>query len=158
MIWVVKRDGHCNVNSAETRAALDALVQCARTGRLESNNDATVSLLELPSVAIHKDGRAYATVTGTSESFGNIYTQFVSADLQRLGITPGSYFVVGKGDKAFKVQLGKTYSDVPRGHWVAFITAEGILKIARNFENASKTLTCKPGDRIFIAKQQSQPR
>ena len=158
VIWVVKRDGHCNVNFAETRAALDALVQCARTGRLESNNDATVSLLELPSVAIHKDGRAYATVTGISESFGNIYTQFVSADLQRLGITPGSYFVVGKGDKAFKVQLGKTYSDVPRGQWVAFIAAEGTLKIARNFENASKTLTCKPGDRIFIAKQQSQPR
>ena len=35
VIWVVKRDGHCNVNSAETRAALDALVQCARTGRLK---------------------------------------------------------------------------------------------------------------------------
>ena len=87
-----------------------------------------------------------------------IYTQFVSADLQQLGITVDSYFVVGKGDKAFKVQLGRTYSDVPRGHWVAFITAEGTLTVARNFENASRTLTCKPGDRIFIAKQQSQPR
>ena len=103
------------------------------------------------SVARHEGGRAYAKVTGLSDEFGNIYTEFVQQDLTALGISPGSHFTVGVGDKSFKVYLGKTYSDVPRGQWVAFLRAEGVLQIARNFENASKTLGCKAGDTILIS-------
>ena len=57
---------------------------------------------------------------------------------------------MGFADKSFSVYLASTYSDVPEGDWVAFMTAEGYLKIARNGANANQTLGCKKGDTISI--------
>ena len=46
--------------------------------------------------------------------------------------------------------MGTTYSDVPRGGWVALLNRDGTLRIARNLENAGETLGAKAGDRLFI--------
>lgn len=152
VLWTVKRDGHCNVRDAETGAALDGLVNWAATGKIARDEDATIPADNLSSVATFRDGRAYATVTRVTSDFGNVYTQFVQADLARLDMTVGSRFKVGCGGKAFNVVLGKTYSDVPRGEWVGFLTAEGWLEIARNSDNAAKELGTNVGDVIWIAK------
>jgi len=150
-LWIVKRDGHVNVNDPEQRAALDAIVGYAETGKIARKKDGTVPMGNQPSVAHFRDGKAHANVTGTSESFGNIYSQFVQHDLTALGIAEGSDFTVGMGDASFNIRLAKTYSDVPRGEWVAFIRADGKLQVARNYANASETLGCKAGDEIYIA-------
>ena len=150
-LWTVKRDGHCNVNDPEVAAAIAALVKCSQTGQIDREKDGTVSMADRPSVAVLRDGHAYGRAGKTSEGYGNIYTSFVMADLARLGVTPRSRFIVGKGDRSFVVMLATTYSDVPRGEWVAFITADGTLEVARNFENAAQTLGCSAGDEIFIA-------
>jgi hypothetical protein len=39
---------------------------------------------------------------------------------------------------------------VPRGEWVAFVTAEGQLRVARCFANAAEQLGCAPGDLLSI--------
>jgi pimeloyl-ACP methyl ester carboxylesterase len=150
--WLIRRDGHCNVRDVETRSALDALVRWAQTGRIEPGRDATIPADDLPSVATHKDGRAYAKITRVTQPFGNIHTPFVRADLVRLGVAPGSRFLVGKGDKAFPLLFGTDYYSVPRGEWVAFLTADGWLEVARNMDNSAKELGCENGDEIWIAK------
>jgi len=94
----------------------------------------------------HVDG----VVRAIMSDYGNIDTSFEPADLQSIGVAKGDTFTVGFGDKEFEVYLGDTYSDVPRGDWVAFITADGKLRIARNFENAAQTLGVKEGDKITL--------
>ena len=39
-----------------------------------------------------------------------------------------------------------------KGEWIAFFKEDGLLKIARNLENAAKVLGCNKGDQVFIKK------
>jgi hypothetical protein len=151
--WILKRDGHCNVRDVETRAALFALVRWAESGQVLRERDGTIPAGNVPSVAAFRDGRAYAKVTKVTTPGGNIHTPFVQADLDRLGIKPRTRLVVGKGEKHFEVFLGTVYGDVPQGQWIAFMTADGWLQIARNWANAAQELGCQRGDEIYIAPQ-----
>jgi hypothetical protein len=132
------------------------LTGCAGTGGKAGGGawvevDPDEPLPHVASTATFADGRAYASVLSLSEEFGNIYTAFVDSDLERLGISRGDYFTFGRDDKTFRVLLGKTYSDVPRGQWVAFFEDDASLKVARNLENAAATAGCAAGDTVFIA-------
>ncbi len=100
--------------------------------------------------AIHDTSSVTGMVRAINPEWGNIDTDFVSSDLERLGITKGVIFTVQFEDKSFEVMMATTYDDVPQGEWVAFITPEGFLRIARNVENAVKLLGCKQGDSIVI--------
>jgi len=155
-VWTVSRDGHCNVNRAETVEALRGLTRWVRTGRIQHSRNVTISPAGLASVAAFRDGVAFAKITHVGTSYGNLDTAFIQNDLDRLGIKPTTHFMVGMGDKRFRVFLGKTYGDVPRGDWVAFLTAEGRLRIARNYANAAETLGCVVGDEVFIGPVDSK--
>ncbi|MBN1904253.1 MAG: SAM-dependent chlorinase/fluorinase [Deltaproteobacteria bacterium] len=100
--------------------------------------------------AIHDSSSASGMVRAINPEWGNIDTDFMYPDLERLGITKGNMFTVQFEDKSFKVIMATTYDDVQQGEWVAFITPDGFLRIARNVESAVDLLGCKPGDRIVI--------
>lgn len=91
-----------------------------------------------------------ATVVSVASRYGNINTSLSPDDLDRLGVHPGDTFQVSFSGKRFNVYLGKTYSDVPKGDWVAFFTTNGRLRIARNFDNAARTLGVRQGDTITL--------
>lgn len=143
-LWYLKRDGHCNLNDQEELAALRAVFAFRETGKIEDNKDATV-VITPKSVARFADGGAYARMTGA-----NINTEFVAADLEKLGITRGKTFQVAFNEKTFTVLLGVSYFDVPQSGWVAFMMADGHVKIARNYDSVIAALGCKNGDEIFI--------
>jgi S-adenosylmethionine hydrolase len=105
-----------------------------------------------PSWAMHDGISASARVIAINPEWGNIDTEFVYPDLERLGISKGVIFTVQFEEKSFKVMMANTYEDVQQGEWVAFITPEGFLRIARNVDSAVKLLGCKPGDNIIIKK------
>jgi S-adenosylmethionine hydroxide adenosyltransferase-like protein/tetratricopeptide repeat protein len=148
--WTVDRDGHCLVNSEETSAAFEALINYVATGDIEFSRDCTVVIEPTGSRADFRDGKAYAEVLSVHPSYGNFESGFYASDLQKMGIELNTYFRVGFKDRFFRIYYGTTYSDVFRGFWVAFITADGTLRIARNFADASKLLKCKQGDNIYI--------
>lgn len=150
-IWVVNRDGHCKVNGEEIGLALQALVTCDQSGKLEDKKDFSIGTANRQSVVTFRDGRGYGKVTRIGKGFGNIHTEFTQKDMDRLGIEPGSHFVTGSADKSFRVFYGKQYGDVPNGEWVAFITADDILMIARCLANAAQELHCEGGEEIYIA-------
>jgi len=143
-LWYLKRDGHCNLNAQEELAALRALFVFRETGKVETDKDATI-VLTPKSVARFADGGAYARMTGA-----NINTEFTAADLEKLGITRGKTFQVTFNEKTFTVLLGASYFDVPQGGWVAFVMADGYVKIARNYDSVIAALGCKEKDEIFI--------
>ncbi len=150
-LWSIDRDGHVNISHAEWLVALDGLLAYIHTGNIENGKDNTIRSLVKSKAAFTADG-ALTKVASINPSFGNLQTEFTSADLDALDIKRGNYFWVSFNDKTFKVLYGTTYSDVPTGDWIAFVSAEGTLRIARNYDNANKTLGCKEGDTIMITR------
>ena len=150
VFWYVARDGHVNLRQVEQETALRALDRYVETGQIERDKDATI-VPNVVSSAEFNDGGAYTRVANITSDYGNINTQFIAADLQTLAIAAKTHFQIQFGERTFRVLLATTYGDVTRGEWVAFLTAEGRLRIARNFENAAQTLGCEEGDEIFIA-------
>jgi S-adenosylmethionine hydrolase len=112
----------------------------------------TATLAIVTSNAIFYGSSASAMVIAINSEWGNIDTEFVYSDLEKLGISKGVIFTVQFEEKSFKVMMANIYDDVQKGEWVAFITAEGFLRIARNLDSAVKLLGCKPGDNIIIKK------
>lgn len=143
-VWQVKRDGHCNTNDREELLALRALFAWREKGAIDDEKDATI-VLTPASVARFHDGGASAAVANA-----DINTRFVAADLEKLGITHGKTFALTFKEKTVNVLLGSSYFDVPRGQWVAFVMADGYVKIARNYASVREMLGCKEGDEIFI--------
>jgi pimeloyl-ACP methyl ester carboxylesterase len=153
ILWYVSRDGHVNISELEKEGAFLALDSIIATGRrLRNNHDATIQTGSMESNAAFKDGGAYAKVKSIHPAFGNLETEFIEKDLNALGIVKKTYFQLIFKDKTLKVFYGTAYSDVPKGEWIALLTANGTIEIARNFKNAGDTLGCKKGDRIFIKK------
>ena len=100
-----------------------------------------------------KDRGAYGTVMRLEPPFGNLETSFVASDLRSLQIASGSSFGVQCRENTFTVLLGQHWTDVPRGGWVAYLSMEGGVIIARNSANASEQSGCQPGDSVFVTAQ-----
>ena len=152
-LWIVQRDGHLNINPEEKAAAFDALVDFAAGKPISMEHEILMIPEDKLSTAEFKDGGAYSKVIRIHPTYGNVDTEFTPADLEKLGIAKGEIFTVGFGDKKYKVLLGTTFKDVPKGEWIAFFKEDGLLKIARNFDSAVDLLGCKEGDKIFINQQ-----
>jgi pimeloyl-ACP methyl ester carboxylesterase len=150
-VWSIDRDGHVNIGHEEWLVAIDGLLEFIRTGEIENGKDNTIKSLVTSKAAFTADG-ALTKVTGINSSFGNLETEFTSEDLDAIDVKRGDSFWVSCNEKTYKVFYGTTYSDVPQGDWVAFITAEATLRIARNYDSAAQTLGCKVGDNIMITR------
>lgn len=151
VLWTIDRDGHVNLNDEEWLIGFDALQAFIAGTRPEPNRDITV-VSTLESRATFTEAGAVTRIQSINESFGNINTELNQTDIDRLKLSEGDYLVCVHGPNTAKVYFGTTYSDVKRGDWVAFMTAEGNLRLARNFENAAETLKVKVGDLVLIGK------
>jgi len=60
---VVKRDGHCNITSAEELNAFRALVKWSESGKIVRDADGTIIAPSPQSVATFADGAATSKVT-----------------------------------------------------------------------------------------------
>jgi hypothetical protein len=150
-VWSIDRDGHVNVGHEEWLVAVDGLLEFIRTGKIESGKDNTIRSAVKSKAAFTDDG-ALTKVRAISSSYGNLDTEFTSEDLDAINVKRGDSFWLSFNDKTFKVFYGTTYSDVPQGAWVAFITAEATLRIARNYDSAATTLGCQVGDTLMITR------
>jgi len=148
-VWKVSRDGHVNVNDAERTAALEALNRFIDEGEIERDKDGTISS-QLASTSRFSDEQAINRITGVSQTYGNIFSGYVAADLQQLGIMIGSWFHMTLGGQTVTVKWGTRYRDVGRGEWVAFITGDDNLMISRNTDNACASVNCKTGDPLIL--------
>ena len=98
-----------------------------------------------------------AKVTEITADYGNIDTDVSLEQLVELDIKPGDRFGVTFGDHHVTAKFGASYGDVPRGEWVGLFTDLGKLRIARNLENAAKTIGIAAGDLITISQITADP-
>jgi dienelactone hydrolase len=148
-LWMVEREGHVNLNKAEKRNALEALVEWVETGKMERKKEATIAM-QPSSTATFEDGAAKGVVSRLVPVFGNFITSFVREDFNRLGIAQGMRFELTVNETTVPVLLGSQYGDVPEGDWVGFWEAEGYLLICRNYRNAVETLGIHREDDVRV--------
>lgn len=95
-----------------------------------------------------------ARVVRISEEFANINTDIHKKTLKAYGIAQQEIFsVTFKGEK-FSALLGKKYSDVERGDWIALIEEDDKLQLAISFGNAATEIGCAVGDTLYIERLQ----
>ncbi len=70
--------------------------------------------------------------------------------MSRAGYAPGQKLVITLDDKIIPATFAQAYDDVPVGDWLALISPEGMLEIARNMESAAKTADASAGDALKI--------
>ena len=139
VLWPVERTGHVNLNHAEQRAALAALVDWVESGVAASSKDGTV-VMHPESTATIADGSASGEVIRLVPVYGNFITSFVREDIETLGIELGERFELTAAEETVSVLMGESYSDVGVGDWVSFWDAGGRLLICRNYIDAVGTL------------------
>lgn len=148
-LWRVNRSGHVNLNLAEQRAALLALVEWVETGEIEWSKDGTIQMH--PTSTATFDGKtARGVASRLVPIYGNFISSFVREDFQRLGIQAGDTLELTAAGMTVQVLLGQTYNDVPVGEWVGFWDADGYLLISRNYKNAVATMALKPEVEVLV--------
>lgn len=150
VLWTSTRRGHCNINDDEQLKALRSITGWVENGKKPADEKVLIDVHRTDSKARHEAGRVYGKVVDVHPVYFNMTADFSRSDLEKAGIKQDLFFYVGFKDKKFKIFLGYSYDDVKEGEWIAFITAEDYLKVARNWANAQKELGCKLGDEIFL--------
>jgi len=152
VLWTADRDGHVNVNQREVGTALAALNGWLDGGVAPAPQDDTLAPEPRASTMTIAGDVARAAMTQRNPLYGNITLDFQTADFERLGIRPGATFTLTAGAKSVQVRLASTYTDVPRGEYVAFFDAEDRLLVAINRGNAAEALGVKVGDILAVGK------
>jgi pimeloyl-ACP methyl ester carboxylesterase len=161
VLFRVARDGHVNVNQRERLAARRALNAWLDRGRdavppapPERFFDATVPPLSQPSkVARHADGRGFdARVAEVNGIYGNVILDAQPDDFAALGIGLMARFQLSAHEKSFRVLLGRNFTNVKRGEWVAFPDAEGFMLLSRSYADAAGVARLAVGDKVTIRR------
>ncbi len=162
ILFRVARDGHVNVNQRERLAARRALDLWLDRGRAAVPGasptlrffDATVPPSPSPSkVVAHADGRGFdARVIEVNGIYGNVILDAQPADFAAAGIGPMLRFQVTAHEKSYRVLLGRDFTNVKRGQWVAFPDAEGFILLSRNYADAAGVARLVVGDTVAIRR------
>ena len=151
VFWLVKRDGHVNVNSREQEAAINSLIEFIDGKGIERNKDGTIFVKPV-STAIFEQGGALTAIKWIDPLYGNLYVELTAEDLTKLGIGFKEKFQIEYKGKSYSTLYGSTYNDVAVGEWVGFLTGDGTMQISCNYKNAGAKLNCQPGEKILITK------
>ena len=150
VLWTIDRDGHVNLNEDERLIALDALVAWISTGSIAPVRDITVEHLPESSEVILENAAGIGRVIRITSTHGNVFINFTDRDFRQLSIEPGDDFQLTLGDTSVTIRYGTTFSEVTKGEWIAFPTADGDTIVAINHGNAFNHLQPEIGDTVRI--------
>ena len=152
-LWVVKRDGHCNTSDSERLQALLAVNAWVDGTVPAKEKDGTVYPPVRESTAKKVDGGLEGKVTLASESWGNLSTGFVAADLTALGLKTGDKAVVSGSKGKLAVKVVGYRSDVAEGEGALYLTPDGWVAVVINGGNAAKAIGVTTGDGVVWVKE-----
>lgn len=99
----------------------------------------------------HEAASIPITVVRISKEYKNINTSISDTTLTTHGIVHGKRFDVRFREHHVTPLLGKEYTDVPRGDWVALIETDHMLQIAISYGHAAEKMGCTVGDTLYIS-------
>lgn len=151
-LWEIKRPGHCNVSDLERLAAMLALNDWIDGKAITKERDATVPPPVRESTAQKVDGGLAGKITVVSESWGNLTSDLVGADLEALGLKIGDKAVVKNGEKGLAVSVVRYWSEAKEGEAAIYVTPKGWVGIVTNGGRAVDALGVKVGDGVVLGK------
>lgn len=151
-LWEVRRDGHCNTSDAENLQAVLAVDAWIDGKQPEKEKDGTVPAPNRPSTAMKTDGGLTGKIRMASESWGNLSTAFVAADLESIGLKIGDKAVVSNGENKLEVSVVNYRSDAEQGKGALYLTPNGWVIVTINGGNAAKALGVTTGGEIRLSK------
>lgn len=157
-LWILDRDGHVNLNASERWAAHLALGRWLGAGIrppgwVGEPFDATVVVDPPASAARPRGDGLEGRVVRVDPVYGNLHTDLVAADLERVAGRPGGRFLVEVFGAREQIVWGTGYSDVKGGRLVALVGADGLVQIAVNRGDAAARLGLRAGDPLEILPQ-----
>lgn len=150
-LWEVRRDGHCNTSHAENLQAVQAANAWIEGKAPEKEKNGTISPPKRASTAKKIDGGLSGNIRMASESWGNLSTAFVAADLESLGLQLGDKAVVSNGEIKLEVSVVNYRSDAEQGKGALYLTPNGWIVVMINGGNAAKALGVKTGDSVRLS-------
>ncbi|MEO5917335.1 MAG: alpha/beta hydrolase [Luteolibacter sp.] len=151
-LWEVSRNGHCNTSDAENLQAVLAVNDWIDGKPPEKEKNGTIAPPDRPSTAKKDDDGLSGDIRNVSESWGNISSAFVAADLLALGLKIGDEAVVSNGSNKLAVKVVGFRSDAEQGKGALYLTPNGWIVVTINSGNAAKILGVKGGDRVRLSK------
>jgi S-adenosyl-L-methionine hydrolase (adenosine-forming) len=103
---------------------------------------------DLPAPEI--DGRVIRAHVLIADRFGNIQLNVTAAELERIGIEPGTDVEIEVGLQQFYAVAARTFAEVRVGDIVLYEDAYGSVAVAINAGNAARMLSAKLGDGVVI--------
>lgn len=150
-LWEIKRPGHCNVSDLERLNAILALNDWIDGKAIKKERDGTVPPPVRESTATKVEGGLSGKITVVSESWGNLTSDLVGADLEALGLKTGDKAVVKNGDKSLPVSVVRYWSEAKEGEAAIYVTPKGWVGIVTNGGRAVDSLGVKVGDRVTLS-------
>jgi pimeloyl-ACP methyl ester carboxylesterase len=160
VLFLIRREGHTNINQPEHLAAfraINAWIDGGREALPEPKDqahyyDATVAAAPGPSTAVPlPDNRGFRTsVAEVDAVYGNILLEAQAPDFAAAGIPPMTFCALEAGGKTYRALYGRTYTDVKDGEWIVFPDADGRTVLSRNFADAAGTTGLKAGDPVTL--------
>ncbi len=109
-------------------------------------------LKRLPIVKANLEKKALKGSVVFIDRYGNLITNITAALIEKAGLMAGTKISITIDNNQILASFTVTYDDVPKGEWLALINAEDLLEIARNMENAARTIAASAGSKVKILK------
>ena len=133
---------------APAAAHLAAGVELEKLG--PSVDPGSLARLELPEAEVGTR-KIRATVLN-ADRFGNIQLNLSTADLERVGIEPGTTVELEVGFERYYAVAARTFAEVRRGDIVLYEDAYWSIALAINHGNAAEMFGATAGQEILLAR------
>ena len=84
------------------------------------------------------------------DRFGNVQLNLAAADLERVGIGPGTPIELEIGLERYYAVAARMFADVNRGDIVLYEDSYRTIALAINEGDAASVVSAKPGDQVRI--------
>ena len=108
-------------------------------------------LVQLP---VTQPGVNGSEITGTVvhvDHYGNLITNIPRKLATGAGFVPGQHLRINLGNQSVNATFATTYGDVATGQWLALISSDGAVEVARNLENAAETIGASAGEKVTLS-------
>lgn len=108
-------------------------------------------LVQLPLTQPEVNGSEITGSVVHVDHYGNLITNIPRKLATGAGFVPGLPLRINLGNQSLNATFATTYGDVATGQWLALISSDGAVEVARNLENAAKTIGASAGENVTLS-------
>jgi S-adenosyl-L-methionine hydrolase (adenosine-forming) len=108
-------------------------------------------LVQLPVTQPRVNGSEITGSVVHVDHYGNLITNIPGKLATNAGFVPGLPLCIKLGNQSVNATFATAYGDVATGQWLALISSDGAVEVARNLENAAKTVGASADEKVTLS-------